>query len=135
MRELRPADYRAHWDEILPGLVEALKQNREGLRPEDVFADLKTGMAALYLCEDGFVIFKVTTDSLGRRELLIAWAYSQAHEKVIGKYADDVDSIARGLNCSTQILLTTRRGYERALPEGWMIKHICWTRSVPVEGD
>lgn len=135
MSGLHPANYREHWDEILPGLVKVLEHQNEGLRPEDVFAELKTGFAALYLCEDGFIIFKIVTDAIGRRDLFINWAYSHSHEKVIAKYAQQVDAIARDLNCATESLASTRRGYERALPEGWRIKSVCWTRTVPGEGE
>lgn len=132
---LQPANYRTAWDSIQPGLLEALAQQRAGIRPEDVFCDLKMGIAALYLCEDGFIIFKVTTDAIGRRTLIINWAYSSAHEKVMAKYADEVDAVARELGCMKQSLMSTRRGYERALPEGWEIEHICWSRIVPGIGE
>src|SRR5882757_5951462 len=115
--KLRSVDYRLEWDSILPGLRKVLEHQNEGIRPEDVFCDLKMGIAALYLCEDGFIIFKVTTDAIGRRTLIINWAYSSAHEKVMAKYADEVDAIARELGCMKQSLMSTRRGYERALPE------------------
>lgn len=133
--KLIATDYRQAWDQILPALTKTLKRFGNGLRPEDVYCDLRMGMAALYLCEDGFIIFKVSTNAVGQRELLVNWAYSHSREKVIAKYSDDIDCIARELNCKTESMITSRRGYERALPPSWRLKYYCWVRDVPGEGE
>ncbi len=129
---LNPADYRVEWDKIKPGIVESLKHQHEGLRPEDVYFDLRSGRAVLYTCDDGFLVLKeAANEADGTKDLFIWLAYSHAKVPIIEKYAAEVDQIARGAGLVGIQFVSTRRGYERALPDGWEPMHTRWRRRLP----
>lgn len=130
--KLQLVNYREHWHSILPGLGEALKPQQEGIWPEDVFADLKAGYSSLFLCEDGFVILRPEPTAGARKRLLVWFAYSSSGSSVIRKYADDIDAIAKMLECQTVEFAdpSARRGYERVLPEGYDTAYVMWSRRV-----
>lgn len=129
---LLPSDYRVEWDRIRPGVVEALKHQREGIRPEDVYFDLRSNRAVLFTCEDGFLILKeAANEAEGTKDLFIWLAYSHTRGSIIEKYSGEVDQIARNAGLVGIQFVSTRRGYERALPDGWEPMHTRWRRRLP----
>lgn len=133
---LQPVNYREYWDRIRPGIVECLKHQHEGMVPEDVFADLRSGNAVLFLCEDCFVVVKSTWAGNGDKQLLIWMAYSFVkrrpdQESILQEYTPDLEQIARTTDSWFMTFASARKGYERALPEGW--EHLCttWRRRIP----
>jgi hypothetical protein len=124
-------DYRAVWEQILPGVRRALEHQCEGLRPEDVYCALKTQQAFLFTCDEGFLVLRETpNDNTGLRDLLIWIAHMDGEGSMIKKYASEVDEIAKKANLSGIQIASMRPGYERALPEGWQRLYTRWRKAL-----
>jgi hypothetical protein len=122
----RVSNVREAWDRIKPGVERALHFQQEGLRPEDAYAELKSGAMDLLECDDGFVIVQRQEE-----QLLIWLGYSHATRSVITEYTGELTSIAKQMGCKSMTFVTTRRGYERrAVAAGWSIQHVRYTKEV-----
>jgi hypothetical protein len=127
-------DFRAVWGRVVPGLLQALMPQQGRVMPEDVFTDLALKRSLLFLCDDGFIIFKKEpAQQAGEWDLLVWWSYMASRTSVIQYYEDQVLEIARTLECSSVSFLdpTGRRGYARVLPEEWEVDYVKWSRKVP----
>jgi hypothetical protein len=124
--QLHPGDYRAQWERILPGIRAALQHQQEGLRPEDVFAELKFGISKLFLSDSGFVILKRDGEAL-----LVHLAYSTARGSVVMAHKAAVAAIAGEQGCKFIDWVSTRRGYQRLAPAiGAYALHTRWRMEV-----
>lgn len=122
------ADFRVQWDRVLPGVRAALEHQKEGLRPEDIYFELRSGKAHLFMGDDGFVILTEILTHTGAKEMLIWLAYSWAQAPVMKQYMPAIDEIAMQARYAAIQFVSTRRGYDRALPQGWDIMHTRWRR-------
>lgn len=135
---LQPVNYREHWERIKPGVIEVLQYRDDGMIPEDVFAEMRSGNAVLFLCEDCFVIVKQTHTGIGQRVLHIEMAYAfdrrgMDQESILHDYLDELDEIGRKAECQMQSFSSPRRAYDRkgVLPDGWYYATTTWRRRIP----
>lgn len=126
--KLRPADFRVEWDAIKQGVSEALKYQLEGIRPEDVYFELRAQRAHLLICDEGFVILKEYTNDIGVRDVLVWLAHGIATYSLIEKYGSEMDEIGRQAGASGIRFVSLRPGYEKALPKGWDRLYTVWRR-------
>ncbi|CAN8142882.1 hypothetical protein THIOSC15_970002 [uncultured Thiomicrorhabdus sp.] len=115
---LELADIKDHWFEINCELTNLhIKDNQRGVTdwiPEDIYAACIYGYAKLYICEDGYLIFKMNSD-----EFVIWFALSTSPNiQVIDEYFGDICEIAEQAQAKTMAFYTTRKGYDKVIDKG-----------------
>lgn len=134
---IRPAEMRAHWDKIRPGLLSLIErgQNPGGWLPEDVFFMALQGQITVFLIEvngedDGFLILR-KIDEFGSSRLHIWVLYSLTNKDVMAIFSDDLDVIANTAGCTSTSFGTTRKGWEKVAPKyGYSIQEVVYSRPV-----
>tara|TARA_R110002012_G_scaffold8160_1_gene37730 strand:- start:43 stop:474 length:432 start_codon:yes stop_codon:yes gene_type:complete len=77
---LKPVNIRTCWEDIKPGIVEILEQDKfPTIRPEEVYSECVNGRAFLYTSEDGFVILSLEDCKYTQDKTLLIW-FGHAHK-------------------------------------------------------
>jgi len=93
---LKPAYIRSCWPWIREGLEEVKKLRGGTWRLEDAYAECVNGNAHLWICDDGFVIFKPIVDDYSGEKILLVWlAWGKKKGDLIDEYQDQIVEIAR----------------------------------------
>ena len=112
------ANWRPMWPMVRVGLEQIIAKTSPSWIPEDVYAELKSGAAALFTVDDhnAFLVAKRINDYDG--QVLFIWAiwgpneFADSYREV----QDELAKIARSLGCSAMRMTSPRRGWRRA---GW----------------
>ena len=67
MKLIFPDDLITVWDRVREGLVEVQKYSAEDWIPEDIYMAIKTGNAALYVADSGFLVMQLIPMFHGKR--------------------------------------------------------------------
>lgn len=116
---LRLSNIKDHWLGINTELTRLHIRDRQrgGVDwiPEDVYAACLYGYAKLYVCEHGYLIFKMEGD-----EFVIWFALSLNRNKkdLMAHYFGDICDIAEEAQAKTMAFYTTRKGYDRVMDKG-----------------
>ena len=98
---LRPGDYRDCWPRIRAGLERILDEVGADWRPEDVYAELKAGRAALFFVgDDGFIVLQRGTTLDGRNEMFVLAVEGAGMLKHYPAVYEELEDLARKAGCS-----------------------------------
>lgn len=116
---LQLTDIRTCWPEVNILLTQLyIDDNKRGVTdwiPEDVYAACLYGYAKLYVCEDGYFIFKMTGDEL---TIWFALSTNPSGKDLMGFYFGDLCDLAEQAGAKTMAFHTTRKGYDRVINSG-----------------
>lgn len=125
---LEPADIRACWETVKPGIDAVIACSKADYRAEDVYAACVQGLAFLYVDEPGFVVLAPQVNTFtGRRELLVWLAFAEGRGN-IAAYQPQIDAIAQREGFGTLTCWTARAGFARV--PGWREVGMVYERSV-----
>lgn len=121
---LRPAFIRAEWAFVKEGLDEVKRLRGGTWRPEDVYADCIHKAAYLWVCDDGFVIFKPIVDEYSGENILLVWlAWGKSNVDLIDRYQNQIIEIAKSQD------FTTIRFYRNAKGN---VEHKGWRKTFTI---
>lgn len=126
---LRQTDIRLVWDCLVkPGLEQIREEGgHTDWRPEDVYYEVRAGLALLLVNDDGFVILQTSTNRYTlEREVLIWMAWSRAPD-YRERTLPQIEAIARKTGATLLRALSHRRGLERT---GWIPDTIVYKRAL-----
>jgi hypothetical protein len=119
---MRPADIRREWDRIKGHVADILGDDE---RPEEVYAECRSGKAHLYLCDHGFVVLKrYVRDDTGEPEVLIWLGYGEGGKDLANLYLPELEALARKAGAKSLAFRTRRRGFERILNTRWELRAV-----------
>lgn len=119
-----PPQLHAAWPQARVGVTQIWLECGEPWLPEDVYAEIKSGAASLWMRPDGsgFVVLKVQADPYSGVQSLLVWIAWSAPgtEAVVAQNTEQVRAIARQMGISRLVFESPRRGWERRAPAlGW----------------
>jgi hypothetical protein len=118
---IKPEDITHVWDMILPGIQNIGMRSREGWRPEDVYAALRTGGSVLHIGYLGevYVGFVVTTLIPGYRDksLNIWLCFNASSEDALDIFGDDLIQVAKEAGAARLTFYSPRAGWEKRLKD------------------
>ena len=116
---LELADIKDYWFEVNCELTSLhIKDSQRGIAdwiPEDVYAACKYGYAKLYICDDGYLIFKMNGSEFN---IWFAISTSPGKKDLMSHYFGDICDIAEQAQAKTMAFYTTRKGYDRVVNSG-----------------
>jgi hypothetical protein len=126
------SDYRALWPIIRPHIERLLAGSIESLIPEDVYCALAQETAQLWASVEGFVITRARRCPDSGAKSLLVWFAAAYDGRCSGLqlYDGQLDEIARAAGAVYVTMCSARKGFERALPQGWAPQHVVWRREV-----
>jgi hypothetical protein len=99
-------------------------------RPEDVYAEVVNGNAWLYTAPEGFIIFQPQREPYSGDRVLLVWIVWGEGARLLEKYNDDVEALARFHGFDMITFWSPRPGLERVpqrLP-GWEKQTVIFQR-------
>lgn len=114
MHRFKLADIRKEWDAGVSDQVKRLG-NKLGMdwRPEDVYAQCYAGHAFLWLCDDGFMVVKITQNQFDLEKELFVWICCSSSENGITDYMEDIKIFAKEYQCKRISFESPRSGFHR----------------------
>lgn len=128
MNEPQPADVRAAWDRIRPGLEYIKKNLRPRWRPEDIYHACRAGEAHLYVGPEGFLVLREQVCPYTLEKELLVWVACGEGGGLAGKYMGWLEDLARRIGATSLVCQSPRKGLERLT--GWTEEHKVYRRLV-----
>jgi hypothetical protein len=124
--ELQFTDIRSCWEDIKPGIVEILEQDKfPTIRPEEVYSECVNGRAFLYTSKDAFVILTLEEDEFLDEKRLVVWlAYAYKTGAYLWvSHKDWFNALAKELNCQYIVAKSnTKKLSDYFLRTGWSLE-------------
>jgi hypothetical protein len=122
-------DIDAEWEEFQRRAAPVLADEDD--TTEDIRAACRAGEAWLFGNEDAYLVLQYQLRPATARMQLLVWlAVSRGPSGCIARNLPFVEEVARRLGASRVLFRTRRKGFERAMPDGWRADHIIWTREL-----
>lgn len=119
-------DIRLKWDEIHESLCDTLHPSE---RVEEVYYKCRAKKAFLFLCEEGYIVVEELFEEPESKILHVWIAYGKG-TNLLEKYNEDINQLAKSVGANKITFRTQRKGFERALPDGWCMDHIEYQKRV-----
>lgn len=117
--KLELANIRDYWFELNQELTRLhIRDSQRGIAdwiPEDVYAACAYGYAKLYICEDGYFVFKMDGNEF---VIWFALSINPKGKDLMDMYFGDVCEIAEQAKAETMSFTTTRLGYLKVIDKG-----------------
>jgi len=112
------ADIKQHWNSLAIELIKLHQDDSYRGCPdwiiEDVYAACLYGFAKLYVCDEGYLIFKKDGN-----EFVIWFALStRPGEFLMDKYFGQICDVAEETGATRMAFYTTRKGYDKIIDQG-----------------
>ncbi|MCO7225932.1 hypothetical protein [Pleionea sp. CnH1-48] len=115
------------WDDIRECVEKVQKTINANWSSDDVFDYCYEGHAAVFVCDDGFIILEPKLEPFTHKKQLLLWiAYGKKGRiNLTEKYADDIMAIAKSIGADSVIGCSSRAGWsKKAIDVGW---HYCYS--------
>lgn len=115
MNQLVARDIREVWDDVGPGIAEALRRGGSDYRPEDIYAACVAGRAWCYSPDESpqsSAILAIGSDLTGKQFLEIICSYSPDHD-VQGLYLHQFEELAREAGIEIMRFYSARKAWQR----------------------
>jgi hypothetical protein len=108
-----PADIRKVWDKIKPGLEVVRRRTDEKWLDEDVYFELKSGAAQLFVMDTGFFIVNAMKNQWTQESVLHLWiAYNDTIDDVSCETHSKLRELAHNIG-TNKITFTSPRRWDR----------------------
>lgn len=118
-------DIRDVWKDIEKPLRDTIHPAES---PEELYHLCRIGQAHVFTCPEGFIVLQEFMS--GTKKVVHIWIAYGTGGNLIQTHLPDIEELARSVGAKELSFNTQRKGFERALPEGWKMNFIDYRKAL-----
>jgi hypothetical protein len=111
---INPSDIHSVWNEVKRGIEVIIVRSNEKFTPEDVYASIKSGLAQLFMIDDGFTVLQNIRNEFTNQPVLHIWLtyHSKANDDISADFHSNLLKLADNIGAK-EITFTSPRRWDK----------------------